>query len=339
MDELQNITAFSPLEIIQLGADRVEIFQNISPKEKNDFPLPGFRRMHAGGGYGSMQFSHFAGAGFDIWYSTYGIKNRSSFAARGNFAALELHVPFNARTISWWDGKKENLLRDKEFEISFFPFIDSRTEFSSADSYKTFDIHYSPAYLKKFSNHSALLAKFLEKVERGERADLLDRAQFLSPAMISLVNGVLRCEMAPELAEYYYESCVQLMLIEVLSRANELYSEQKIKYSSFDIERAIAAKEIIISDLSVKYSIAELARATGFNEWKLQHTFKHLFNATIFDYSQSARLDHAKYLLRETKDPIHLIAAHCGYPDHANLTAAFKKRFGFTPERFREQKK
>jgi AraC family transcriptional regulator, transcriptional activator of the genes for pyochelin and ferripyochelin receptors len=339
MNDLTSIRSFSPLEINELGACRVEIFQNVSAQEKNNFQLPGFTRMHAVGGYGAMQFAHFAGEGFDIWYSKYAIKNRSAFSARGNFHALELHIPFNSEMISWWDGGKENTLRDKQYDLSFFPFIDSRTEFSQANECSTFDIHYSPAYLKKFATHSSQLSAFLEKVERGERVDLLTHPQFLSPAMIALVNGVLRCDMPPELAGYYYESCAQLMLIEVLSRSGNEHTSSQIKYSAYDIERAIAAKEIIISDLSEKYSIASLAHATGFNEWKLQHTFKHLFGTTIFDYAQSARLDHAKYLLHGTKDPIQFIAAQCGYPDHANLTAAFKKKFGYTPENFRAQKK
>jgi AraC-like DNA-binding protein len=339
LTESKTIQSFSPLEINELGASRIEVFQNVSSTEKNNSMLPGFNRMHAIGGYGAMQFSHFSGEGFDIWYSNYAIKNRSTFIARGNFPTLELHIPFNAKMISWWDGQKENTLRDKQFDLSFFPFFDSRTDFAGCQECSTFDIHYSPAYLKKFAQHSSLLSKFLEKVEKGEQADLLSCAQFLNPAMIGLVNGVLRCDMPPSLAGYYYESCAQLMLIELLSRTNELNSGLKIKYSAYDIERAIAAKEIIVSDLSERYSIADLVRMTHFNETKLQLTFQHLFGATIFDYNQSARLDHAKYLLHATSESINLIAMQCGYPDHSNLTAAFKKKFGYTPEHFRSKKK
>jgi AraC family transcriptional regulator, transcriptional activator of the genes for pyochelin and ferripyochelin receptors len=335
----KKISASSPLEINQVGAGRVEIFQSGSLPKKNNFQLPGFTRMHATGDYGAMQFSHFAGEGFDIWYSNYAIKNKSTFSAKGNFHALELHIPFNAHGISWWDGQKEDTLRDKQFELSFFPFINSRTEFPSANECTTFDIHYSPAYLQKFSAHSPLLCAFLEKVVRGEQADLLGHPQFLSPAMISLVNSVLRCDMSLEFAGYYYGSCVQLMLIEVLSRADSSLTTSGIKYSAYDIERALAAKDIITSDLSEKYSIADLVQMTHFNETKLQLTFQHLFGATIFDFNQSARLDHAKYLLHTTNDSINLIASQCGYPDHANLTAAFKKKFGCTPEHFRGAKK
>jgi hypothetical protein len=68
LTESKTIQSFSPLEINELGASRVEIFQNVSSTDKNNFILPGFNRMHAIGGYGAMQFSHFAGEGFDINY-------------------------------------------------------------------------------------------------------------------------------------------------------------------------------------------------------------------------------------------------------------------------------
>jgi hypothetical protein len=170
MPDAKTITAFSPLEKNELGASRAEVFQNVSLPEKNNFRQPGLLRTQAAGGYGEMQFSHFAGEGFDIWYSNYSIKNKSTFSARGNFPALELHFPFNSQMISWWDGQKENTLRYKQYELSFFPFIDSRTEFSGANSCGTFDIHYSPTYLKKFAAHSSSLSKYLKKVERGEQA-------------------------------------------------------------------------------------------------------------------------------------------------------------------------
>jgi transcriptional regulator GlxA family with amidase domain len=71
---------------------------------------------------------------------------------------------------------------------------------------------------------------------------------------------------------------------------------------------------------------------TGTNERNLQHTFKELYGTTLFDYAQSVRLDHARILLLDSSDSIQSIAEQCGYPDNSNLTAAFHKKFGYTPE-------
>src|SRR5580658_10087439 len=163
MDDNKMIEAFSPLEINQTGGNRVEIFKGIPPAF-NCYKPSGFGQLHATGGFGNMSFQHFSGAGFDIWYSHYGILDPSTFVARGNFPALELHIPFNTHAISWWDGGKDNILSDKQFDLSYYPFINSRTHFAGGHQYSSFDIHYSPAYLRKYSEHSPSLADFLEKV-------------------------------------------------------------------------------------------------------------------------------------------------------------------------------
>jgi len=332
------IQSLSPLEINQQGGSRVEVYHN--PSTGNiPYELPGFERMQASGGYGIMDFFHYPGAGYDIWFSHYAMGEKSTFIARGDLSAIELHIPFCKQSISWTEGGNNRVLRDKQFDLSYFPFISSRTDFFEGQECSTFDIHYSAGYLQKYSAHFPALDWFLEKTGNGEQIHLFNNPQFLSPRMTNLVAGMLQYDMPPGIAFYYYESCVQLLLIEVLNRTADTQTPYKIKYSSHDIERAVAAKEIIENDLSRQYTIAELSRITAINEWKLRLTFKHIFGTTIFDYAQSARLEHAKHLLFSTADPIQWIATSCGYPDHSNFTAAFRKRFDYTPEEYRLSKK
>jgi AraC-like DNA-binding protein len=333
------ITALSPLEVDHLGGDRIEFSGSMPYDRTNTIRLPGFEGLSASGVYGQMQFQHAAGAGFDIWYSNYAMSRPAAFMARGDFPALELHIPFGSSPLSWWDGQKERTLLDNQFDLSYYPFINSRTRFAPGRQYHTFDIHYSVPFLERYAVHFAPLAAFLEKVEKGQRADLLPSPRFLSPGMISLVDGALHLEASEKTAGFYYDHFAHLLLVDLLIRAGDAQGPPKIKFTAFDLERTMVAREMITGNLGKLYSITELARATGFNEWKLQHTFKHLFGTTIFAYSRNARLDQAKYLLRHTTDPIHSIAIRCGYSDHSNLTAAFKNKFGYTPEYFRAQKK
>src|SRR5580704_13473445 len=112
MDQEVMIQSFSPLEIKQVGGKRLEVFHGLPLKPDPPYQLPGFERLYAAGGFGTMSFFHFAGEGFDIWYSNYEIATQSSFVARANFPALELHIPFNHHFISNWDGEKEKLIRN-----------------------------------------------------------------------------------------------------------------------------------------------------------------------------------------------------------------------------------
>ena len=148
MADAQRIQQLSPLEINAIGSNRIEALPGIPEALNGMYGLPGFDRLHATGGFGAMTFFHFAGAGFDIWHSNYAIDHNAQFIARGNFPALELHIPIKNHFVSWWDGRLETGLRDKQFELSYFPFIDSRPEFAGGQRGSAFDIHYSPVFCR-----------------------------------------------------------------------------------------------------------------------------------------------------------------------------------------------
>ena len=83
-------------------------------------------------------------------------------------------------------------------------------------------------------------------------------------------------------------------------------------------------------------TIGSLARAVGINEAKLMHSFKQLFGQTIFDFTQSLRMEEAKSLLERTELSITEIAFEVGYEYSSNFTTAFKRHFGITPSVARE---
>ncbi|HLX92997.1 MAG TPA: AraC family transcriptional regulator [Puia sp.] len=335
MQDDQMIQSLTPLEITLRDGEEIVLSKGRSNLPEKKLMLPGFEAVHACGPYGKMEFFHLAGQDFDIWYSNYSVRKHSTFLACGNFPVLELHASLQSDITSWWDDWKQNVQHDQQFEISYIPFINNRTEFGQGKYYSTFDIHFKPSFLRNFCPQAPALSRFLDKVDKGLCANLFEAPQFLSPRMLTLVWAMLNCNVTPAFAERYFENCVQLYLIEVLDRSNSLGSPIS-QSSPYDIDLAIAAKEIILGDLSEKYSIESLAKATGSNQWILQRSFKQHFGSTIFEYSQSARLELAKLQLLETNKPIQEIASQCGYHDHSNLTAAFRQKFGVSPAKYRK---
>jgi AraC-like DNA-binding protein len=66
------------------------------------------------------------------------------------------------------------------------------------------------------------------------------------------------------------------------------------------------------------------------------HTcFKELHGVTLFAFGRGLRLDHGQQLLLDTRLTVREIAEQCGYPEQANFTAAFRKRFGVAPSQLR----
>lgn len=321
------VQIISPLEVKTQDGVRIETFL--------DSPLfNGFQNYHSSGSFGNMSFHHYAGSGFNIWYSEYNMNGYTKLHARADVPFLELHIPFEKHIISVWDGYYYSPHREKQYDISFAPYVDTVSEFPGDKRYSTFDIHYEKSYLRRF-DYVPAIASFLKQVENNKCTNLIGEPKFLTPAMISLVNRTLYHPIDPLLAPLYHESNVLMMLTLLL---DQLMQKNIHNFSDFDRECALHTRDLITKDFTTVYSIHQLCRLTGTNELKLQHCFRDMFGTTIFDYHQSLRLEHARQLLSQTSKSIQDIAFECGYSDNSNLTAAFKKKFGYTPDSFRKNR-
>ena len=87
---------------------------------------------------------------------------------------------------------------------------------------------------------------------------------------------------------------------------------------------------IIKSDLSKNHSIVTLAKLVATNQSTLKGCFKSVSGTTIYNYKLSVKMEKAKELLMEGV-PIQDVSESVGYPDRANLSAAFTKYFGCSP--------
>ncbi|WLV24631.1 response regulator [Aciduricibacillus chroicocephali] len=87
------------------------------------------------------------------------------------------------------------------------------------------------------------------------------------------------------------------------------------------------------------FSLSYLANALSLSPSYLSSLFKTLYGTTFQQYMITARLDRAKILLLSTDMKIYEIAAAVGFEDPNYFSAAFKKQFGTSPNRYKEQSK
>jgi AraC-like DNA-binding protein len=327
--------AISPLEIRTGEGDHITVFHGFPETLRKTYKVTGFDSLYAIGDYGKMGFHHFEGDGFSLWCSEYNFSRPVDFLSRGDVAMLELSIPLVANIQSSWNGGTPEFVEDEQFELSYVPFADYKNCFSKSGNCRTFDIHYSREYLDRFAGTHPELGHFLEKVDRGQPVSLTGRKHTISAAMKRLVLDMLSFTLLDNLAAYFYEAGALMMLTLVLDWMHDEETKRPVKYSVHEIESVKEVRNLIVADFGEKYSIRELARKTGTSETKLQLAFKQVYGTTIFEYARMARLDFAKILLLDTNTTIQSIAERCGYTDHSNLSAAFKKRFGSSPDSFR----
>jgi AraC-like DNA-binding protein len=102
------------------------------------------------------------------------------------------------------------------------------------------------------------------------------------------------------------------------------------------IGRALGAMH---SSPATAWTVERLAQEAGMSRTSFAVRFARLVGMTPLNYLTHWRMQEARRLLRQTRDPVLAIAECAGYHSEAAFNRAFKKRFAATPAAYRRQLK
>ena len=95
-------------------------------------------------------------------------------------------------------------------------------------------------------------------------------------------------------------------------------------------------QDYIINHLTEPFSVARLAQIAGTSERTVARLFVKELGQTPHDFVESIRIDQARNLLEATEHAIKIIAFDCGFANPQQMRAAFQRRLGLSPLRYRE---
>jgi AraC-like DNA-binding protein len=151
----------------------------------------------------------------------------------------------------------------------------------------------------------------------------------------SVLQDIINCAFDGHLKKLY----IQAKIIELLSLQISQYEEEKkinpVGLKKSDIDKMMLVKEKIDNNLSETFTLTTLAREVGTNEQYLKKHFKILFGNTVFGYILSCKMEKAKELLIAGQYNIGDIALMAGYKHATHFTSAFKKYFGYLPQKIK----
>lgn len=94
-------------------------------------------------------------------------------------------------------------------------------------------------------------------------------------------------------------------------------------------------RDLLESDLSRNWTLAELARSAGVSARSLNTKFRVAFGVTVFEYLKRRRLEFARDTLLQRQLSVSEIAYQVGYDNPANFSTAFRRHFGYVPSALR----
>mgnify|MGYP001117185858 CR=1 FL=1 len=160
-------------------------------------------------------------------------------------------------------------------------------------------------------------------------------AKRITSGVRNIISEMLQGDFPPRFREPYLKAKVSELLVMMLS--SEYMEKPSGRWTVREIAMLTEVKELISLNLQNCYSIEQLAEISGMNRTKLQEGFKDMFGKTIFTFTTDMKMLKAKLLLEDQQAlSLKEIAAMLGYKHTNHFSAAFKKRYNFSPSQLKK---
>jgi len=225
--------------------------------------------------------------------------------------------------------------RKKDTECDMCQFSASKSCMERVDSVDVVSFRFSPVQLSQFL-----------KPRKGNTTltdDILNFKHLSSFTKILPLCGKTRMVLEA-LLNHTYSDTLENIFVNAQTQMLLLYSldcmlgEKEIDVvnckflaNEADREKIIKARAVLIEHIGEPITIKELSRKVAINECYLKKGFKEMFGTTVFDFYQSQRMEHAKYLLYEKGLSVTEVSMLLGYSSISHFSTAFKKHTGLKP--------
>ncbi len=225
--------------------------------------------------------------------------------------------------------------RKKETECDMCQYAASRHCMEKVDSVDVLSFHFTPTQLTQFVKPRRSDSNLGDEVMAFKHSSSFSKTLPLCGKTRIVLEGLLNHTYSDTLANIYINAQTQMLLLYSLDcMLGDKQVENitcKFLANEQDREKIMRSREILLEHIGEPITIKELSRKVAINECYLKKGFKEMFGTTIFDFYQSQRMEHAKYLLYEKGLSVTEVSLLLGYSSISHFSTAFKKHTGLKP--------
>ena len=190
------------------------------------------------------------------------------------------------------------------------------------------------AFLRLTQGGNDALERFGENILNGRRCAISPNNLPVDAVMLNIINDIINCRYKDGLKQMYLLSrSIEFLVLQAEACNAARLPAYKYVKTKHDLECVSYAREYILNNIESPPGLTALAKIVGINEYKLKRGFKEVFGNTVFGYLSESRLELAKNdLVRGDKTSTE-IASVLGYSSVQHFSNAFKKKFGFSPNK------
>jgi len=218
-------------------------------------------------------------------------------------------------------GHNYTIAANRDLRATFVPSgADSMIEFGS--SAKSVNLVFPKGYL----------GSLVEDRARGPTDPLLFDT---NPTLIGLINLIELELFRPGLVSDIVAEQAMRSVALILAGASPhgfIAESERISLPPVRLKRVI---DFIEANLAEPLTLDLLAHVAGLSVFHFARVFRQATGFSPYRYVSERRLLRAQRLLMTPELPVHAIGAACGFPRHANFSAAFARARGVSPSAFR----
>lgn len=131
-----------------------------------------------------------------------------------------------------------------------------------------------------------------------------------------------------------------LLMLSKIARRHDTRTNKELPPSSSEIEAVVRVRDYISkldSNFHESETIESAASRLKMSPRSLTHHFRRITGVSRLQYIQQLRLQHARYLLRDSSDSITSIAFACGFDDLSNFFRIFRAHEKISPSQWRDK--
>lgn len=277
--------------------------------------------------------------GVYFWYGNFQVTSRKPLVINTSASHIQMNFCLQNVTTYFSESFSKPFVRFKPYQHNLLLLPQRKMVMQWQPDVETeiFSINISPEFF--FANlpeTHPIYTHFQEGIAEVLPAFLSLRNLPVTPKMISALFEILHCQYSG----YHKNLFVKAKVIELLALQFEQYEQLPLpditsSLKPEDVHKMHLAKEILVENLEAPLSIKDLAHKVGTNEYNLKKYFKEVFGTTVFGYLHEFRMEKSKEELGVDGNKISDVAQRMGYKHATHFTAAFKKYYGYLPNKMR----
>lgn len=224
--------------------------------------------------------------------------------------------------------------KQKQTECDFCKYNDSKSCIEKVDSVDVITFSFTPNYLAQFTNNSSQTG-LTEDVLSFKHKSSFSKQLPLCGKTRTAIEALLNHTYTDTRENIFINAQTQILLLYsldcMLGDDKGIEFTCKFLQNTEDREKIIKAREVLLQHIGEPITIKALSRKVAINECYLKKGFKEIFGTTIFDFYQSQRMEHAKYLLYDKGLSVTEVSLMLGYSSISHFSTAFKKHTGIKP--------